>query len=259
DRTKTLHERVEVVDPHVRELKSDQGPIPFERMDGVHFARFVVLDEWRGPDGKLRPPSLLFCTQYDGSEQAHLDELIRVATDGLCGVFENCAGFDAEAGPSAIRLSRYLRAHALRRNAFFLAPRGRSVGRILGEEFVYKKLRELVAMRGPDDPEQLFEYASRELRGWKQEAGDGDVEIARKRAVARYMLEVIAMSTLAVATLVGVLLQPPLVFIALLAVFAGGTCLRVLEDQDADALAAKEASSSQSLNSKLDDEHERKL
>src|SRR5260370_41262163 len=76
----------------------------FGELEGVHFARLVLLDDPTLGDieayglPRQRPPVYLaFVGDCDGPARECLAELARRATPGLCAIFEHCAGFDGAA------------------------------------------------------------------------------------------------------------------------------------------------------------------
>jgi hypothetical protein len=81
-----------VVDP-------DNALVPFRRLDRIHFARFVILDDRTLDDitiYKLQrvdyPLSVAFIADFDGPQNSFIDELERVAGSGLSRIFA-CCGF----------------------------------------------------------------------------------------------------------------------------------------------------------------------
>ncbi len=69
--------------------------------DGLHFARFVIVDDATEDDlrryGLPRPVPplyLVFLGDCDGPGRAQLEAFARDAHDGLCRVFAHCVGFD---------------------------------------------------------------------------------------------------------------------------------------------------------------------
>lgn len=88
--------------------------IDFLRSRHIHFARFAILnDPDRGP-GRVR---LLFASVYDGTLDAHLNELVAITSDmhaiwAACEAYPGLAGFPA-----------FVRAHAHEADAFYIAFR----------------------------------------------------------------------------------------------------------------------------------------
>lgn len=80
--------------------------IPFGQFGRLHFARFVILDDktlddvrvYGGEPARAYPLYLAFLGDVDGSADAFLEELVRLAADGLRSIFSCCTGFTADAG-----------------------------------------------------------------------------------------------------------------------------------------------------------------
>jgi hypothetical protein len=81
-----------VVDP-------DNALVPFRRLERIHFARFVILDDRTLDDVTIYdlprveyPLSLAFIADFDGPQNSFIDDLVRVAGSGLSRIFA-CCGF----------------------------------------------------------------------------------------------------------------------------------------------------------------------
>ncbi|HSU38873.1 MAG TPA: hypothetical protein VLJ38_04865 [Polyangiaceae bacterium] len=95
--------------------------------ESVHAARFVLLDG-PGASGQGAATLLLFATIFDGSTQAHLDELWSYGALELEGVLAQCAGW---ARPSTrASFGRFVSAHARPVAALFSAHVERTVPQI---------------------------------------------------------------------------------------------------------------------------------
>ncbi len=62
-------------------------------LDGVHFARFVVLDEATDLRGEPLPASLLYLSDLDVSREHHLGQLVDQSGEGLDLLFGHCEGY----------------------------------------------------------------------------------------------------------------------------------------------------------------------
>ena len=76
--------------------------LPFGRLGGLHFARFVILDHRTADDLKACgltpyawPKALAFLGDCDGTADDFLVELVAVAETGLRRVFSCCQGFES--------------------------------------------------------------------------------------------------------------------------------------------------------------------
>jgi hypothetical protein len=114
--------------------------IHFPRCRLVHFARFAILDDPdRGP-GRFR---LLFSSNYDGSLDDHLSELV-AATTGMDAIWGACEGYVDSRG-----FADFVRAHALTPVAFYIAFRGETSHRIRRSLDVRRRLEEHIDSEGP--------------------------------------------------------------------------------------------------------------
>ena len=95
--------------------------IAFVRSRRIHFARFAILND---PDRGAGRTRLLFTSIYDGSLDAHLDELVSITSDmdaiwGACESYTGVRDF-----PS------FIKAHALETAAYYIAFRDETVASI---------------------------------------------------------------------------------------------------------------------------------
>lgn len=110
----------------------DNALMPFGRFDGLHFARFLLLDTPTAGDIAVHgqvpsrwPLSLAFLGDCDGPAQSFLAAVVAEAGDGLRRIFAHCAGFAADGD-----LLRWMKAHAQRPTATYVNWIGRTVVRI---------------------------------------------------------------------------------------------------------------------------------
>jgi hypothetical protein len=107
--------------------------VPFGRLPGVHFARFVVLAPARDLGGQPIPPSLVFHTDVDGSRDRYLRALVDVAGGGVDRIFAHCEGYPPAAARWRDSRLAYLRAHVTPASASYVNTRGRSVQQVRQE------------------------------------------------------------------------------------------------------------------------------
>ena len=101
--------------------------IDFLRSRTIHFARFAILrDPLRGPEAAR----LLFSSNYDGSLDDHLRELVRITSD-MDAVWGRCDGYRGIDG-----FPLFIRAHMHGPEAFYVAFRDESVETIQGARAV---------------------------------------------------------------------------------------------------------------------------
>ena len=96
--------------------------IEFTKSPSIHFARFTLLDDPdKGPDRKR----LLLATDYDGSMEEHLMEILTLSErpDALWGY---CEGYTGQAG-----FADFIRRHLVVPSAYYIAFRGNNLGELL--------------------------------------------------------------------------------------------------------------------------------
>jgi Dyp-type peroxidase family len=118
--------------------------IPFAKLRSVHFLRILVhypspskeapIPEYKGvpqAHGPAIPAKLLFSTDYDGTLDEHLDELLREAGPGLDQVFGHCEGWPGYADRNGAH-AFFLR-NRVASNTFYTGTMHRSVEQIRRE------------------------------------------------------------------------------------------------------------------------------
>ncbi|HET7463388.1 MAG TPA: Dyp-type peroxidase [Longimicrobium sp.] len=115
--------------------------IPFANLRTVHFLRILVHQPSPSADAPIPvydgkpqvhgppiPPKLLFSTDYDGTLDAHIDELLREAGPGLDQVFSHCEGWPGLADPRAVH--DFFLLNRVESNTFYTGTMKRSVDQI---------------------------------------------------------------------------------------------------------------------------------
>src|SRR5262245_30096855 len=117
----------------LRELLASMGDgvanntvVDLAALDGVHFARFVLLEETTDLDGRPLPAALLYVADLDVSRERHLADLVDSQWDGLDRLFGHCDGYPAAAGRTRDARLDYLRAHRIKEQAFYVNTVGRT-------------------------------------------------------------------------------------------------------------------------------------
>ena len=108
-------------------------PLAFAHLQGVHFARFYLLEETADLDGLPIPASLVFMSDVDAPQWRHLAELVDVAGDGIDQAFGHCAGYPGAGARRWVRIA-WLRRHMLPASAYYANTVGRGVDQIRQEE-----------------------------------------------------------------------------------------------------------------------------
>jgi hypothetical protein len=110
--------------------------VDFAGSASIHFARFAILrDPSHGPDAAR----LLFSSNYDGSLDAHLDELVRITSD-MDAIWGRCEGYrGVDAFPAFIRTRMH------EPEAFYIAFREESADSIRRASALSQRVRGLAA------------------------------------------------------------------------------------------------------------------
>lgn len=129
---------------------ADVPAFEFNRMQGVHFARVLLLDR---DTVEAQPPdqaSLVLMTEIDAPLERHLDELADLAAQALDATFGLCDGYPVEPTPSSRRA--FLAAHQLRPAAAYVNTVGRTLEQIHGEAVLRERIETFLDERHHDLP-----------------------------------------------------------------------------------------------------------
>lgn len=107
--------------------------LPLHRLDTLHFARLVVIGD-----------DLVLACNFDGARDAFVDALVAACGDGLDALFRHCEGY-----PGRERLAEFLRARAVRAEAFYTGTPGRSVHRIRAEADLRRRIDDFLDRGAP--------------------------------------------------------------------------------------------------------------
>jgi len=129
--------------------------IPFAKLTTVHFLRILVHQPSPSSDAPIPvydgkpqvhgppiPPKLLFSTDYDGTLDAHIDELLREAGPGLDQVFSHCEGWPGVADPRAVH--GFFLLNRVESNTFYTGTMKRSVDQIHREALLRDRVEEFL-------------------------------------------------------------------------------------------------------------------
>jgi hypothetical protein len=141
--------------------------VPFERLSGVHFARFVLFDPTEDLDHRPVPAQLALLTDVDAPLAGHLDELSSICGKGLDEVFGHCVGYPEVADRTPATRRAYLRAHQVNAAAAHINRRGRTVEQILGEDRLQREINSFLDRSdvGSQEPAQVRDAIVRFVRG----------------------------------------------------------------------------------------------
>ena len=146
--------------------------VPFPRLERLHFARFVILDDKTLNDIKVYglprvdyPTYLAFLGDVDGPADAFLIELAKVAGDGLRRIFSHCKEYQPE-----VDLRGWLKTQSVSPGANYINWVGRTVLQVGQEEtlrrsiesFIQKNSPSLRAMSPPEVRNTLQQFVAAE-------------------------------------------------------------------------------------------------
>jgi len=128
--------------------------IPWAAMDGVHFARLLLLDDSTDLDGRLIPASLLYMAELDAPLDRHAHQLADRGAAGLDATFGLCEGYPAQPDGAARRA--FLLEHSIPSQANYVNTVGRTVEQIQQEDALRRSIEAFLDAnrdRLPDSPE----------------------------------------------------------------------------------------------------------
>jgi hypothetical protein len=106
--------------------------IDFGALDGVHFARLIMAPADTDQSGARLTASVILLLDFDGAVDAHLEQLVETAGEGIDRVFGRCEGYPGGA-PGSDERRDYLRRHVVKEAARYVNTTGRTVHQIRQE------------------------------------------------------------------------------------------------------------------------------
>lgn len=108
----------------------------FRKLSNVHYARFVLLGEnsFRDKPAIPIPVRLVFTSNFDGSEEDHLEELSTQLTPYLDQLYECCEGYPEPGARTTESRKNYLKQWRVKTTSFYPGAPGRTVTQILKED-----------------------------------------------------------------------------------------------------------------------------
>lgn len=136
--------QVEALDALLTSIGNDikgNPHIRFEELETVHFMRWVVLRRQPG----MSADYLLLETNFDGTLDEHLEDLVLASGNTLHTIYRHCQGY-ALSGPTLtlserVALCSFLKARAIPEAAFYVANRGKTAARIRLEAECYEAIQ----------------------------------------------------------------------------------------------------------------------
>ncbi len=154
--------------------------VPFHRLENLHFARFVILDDQTLGDMRLydRPPErlpiyLAFLCDFDGSIDQFITDLVACAEPGLRRIFSFCQDFNDPAD-----LKRWLRDHHLVSATSYVNWQGRTVRQSLEEAELHRVIEAYVTANMEKFRHMPPEQVRQQVRHWvKAEVASGRLRL----------------------------------------------------------------------------------
>jgi hypothetical protein len=126
-----VHRLLDVMNEQPGRVRADNPLFPFTAFPGIHFARWLVVDDQTLDDTAIdgprvtHPPSLAFVAEIDGEPEPFFQEMAAKAGSGVTTLFSCCDGFTPGSD-----LAGWLRAHHIPAAAGYINRVGRTVGRV---------------------------------------------------------------------------------------------------------------------------------
>lgn len=128
-------------------VESTKGA-PFSSIPTVHYAAWLILPGVKEKSGGQGPARLLLETNYDGTLENHLDELVKHCRSELDRLYQYCEGYPAPSArtPDTVRAHLSARQVKIRFNtcAYYVALPGRTVRDIKNAIGVYEEAKHLL-------------------------------------------------------------------------------------------------------------------
>lgn len=146
-------------------------------LEGVHFARFVVLDETTDLDGQPLRPVLIYMGDLDVPADRHLGELADTG-GALDQIFGCCDHYPDNGDRSRNSRLAFLQQHRIKERAFYVNTVGRTRRQIREEAYLRENLEDFL-----DNRKDLRDKDPQEIARALQEhvAGDDSLTWAGKR------------------------------------------------------------------------------
>ena len=132
--------------------------VPFGRIEGLHFARFVLLEDPSLPDRvgitdlpAEEPTRLALMVDGDGSWEVLLQRLVASAAPGLAQIFRHC---DDQVAPDTI--ADWMRRHRVRAAANYINWPGRTARQVREEAALHDALLATRLAHPEKNPEELW-------------------------------------------------------------------------------------------------------
>jgi hypothetical protein len=232
--------------------RPDNALVPFGQFDGLHVARFLVVDDRTLADNRVYgipapvyPRGLTFLGDVDGDADDFLVDASARAGTGLRAIFSCCEGFTAETD-----LLEWMRAHQVRAAAEYVNWRGRTVRQVREEAALRDAVERHVNRLTPD----IERLTPRQIHERLRDLVIGDVNTGRLTLSAdaptpmgwriANLLHFASLPAVILILLLTLVLVPRIVLFAIIAVAVLAIVrLRVLEQTDPELCSRPPAES----------------
>jgi hypothetical protein len=113
-------------------------------LEGVHFARFVLLEATTDLEGRPLSPLLIYMSDVDVSAERHLSDLVAASEEGLDEIFGCCEEYPRDAQRTRASRLAFLQHHRVKERAFYVNTVGRSRQQIRQEAHLRDSLERFV-------------------------------------------------------------------------------------------------------------------
>ncbi len=132
--------------------------IPFEKMNDTHFARFVLLEEVTDEKGRSIHPSLVFSSNFDGSLETHLKQIVELAGEGLDQIYCFCEDYPDESERTPESRLKYLHRHQIDVQTFYINTIGRTLEQIQKDVQLHEAIEKFL------DGKDWSDYSAEKMR-----------------------------------------------------------------------------------------------
>ena len=119
---------------------NNNGILNFSKMKSIHFARWFIIEHATDFDKNKMPPMLCFSSNFDGTAEESLGEMLDVSGEGLIQIYSHCKGFPPEGQRSKENIIAWFKKHFQKVPLLWSALRGGTVQQIREEQ----KLRDAI-------------------------------------------------------------------------------------------------------------------
>ena len=109
---------------------AENALLPFGRLTGTHFARFLLMEPTTDLDGRPIPAQLVFMVDWDAPLEERLRELVDIGQAGLDRLFSACDGY---AGGGRDAVADFLTQWTVPNAAYYVNTVGLAADQVLGE------------------------------------------------------------------------------------------------------------------------------